>query len=67
MPKLIPQTFFFGTPSVIFAQINSPKHFFPACIGFVDDGNATWRSKGGTLLEETGGILFREHPSKGRT
>ena len=38
MPKLIPQTFFFGAPSVIYAQINSPKQFFPACIGFVDDG-----------------------------
>ena len=38
MPKLIPQTIFFGTPSVIYAQINSPKQFFPACIGSVDNG-----------------------------
>ena len=38
MPKLIPQTFFFGAPSVIYARINSPKQFFPACIGSVDDG-----------------------------
>ena len=38
MPKLIPQTILFGAPSVIFAQINSPKQFFPACIGSVDDG-----------------------------
>ena len=40
MPKLIPQTIIFGAPSVIYAQINSPKPFFSACIGFVDDGNA---------------------------
>ena len=39
MPKLIPQTLFFGAPSVIYAQINSPKQFFPACIGFLDDGS----------------------------
>ena len=28
MPKLIPQTVFFGAPSVIEAEINSPKQFF---------------------------------------
>ena len=44
MPKLIPQTLFFGAPSVIYAQINSPKQFFPACIGFVDDGKKTLMS-----------------------
>ena len=38
MPKLIPQTFFFGTPSVRYAQSNSLKQFFLACIGFVDNG-----------------------------
>ena len=38
MPKLIPQINYFGALSVINARINSPKHFFPACIGSVDDG-----------------------------
>ena len=38
MPKLIPQTFYFGAPSVIYARINSPNQSFPACIGSVDDG-----------------------------
>ena len=49
MPKIIPQTILFGTPSVIYARINSPKQFFPACIGSVDDGNIWgYRFRGAT-------------------
>ena len=42
MPKILPQTNFFSAPSVIYAQINSLKKVFPACIGSVDDGRIAY-------------------------
>ena len=39
MPEIIVQNIFSGIGSVIFTEINYPKHFFRSVYFFVGDGN----------------------------